>query len=144
MKCLICESPLKFKKFDIKEYNFWKVRLHKNQYYLGRCMVSLRRHLEDLFDINEEEKMELFEIVKNLRTGLKKSFNPNLFNYSSLGNITRHVHLHLIPRYKKEKVFSGIKFKDERWGENPSPYNKNFKIPLQAYKEILETIKNNL
>jgi len=144
MKCLICKNPLKFKKLDIKEYNFWKVGLHENQYYLGRCVASLKRHLEDLFDISEEEKRELFKIVKSLRTALRKSFSPDLLNYSSLGNEVRHVHLHITPRYKEDKVFSGIKFEDKRWGKNPSPYDKNFKIPSQVYKEILETIKNSL
>lgn len=140
----MCSDPEEFKKFRIKEYNFWKVELHGNQCYLGRCIIMLKRHLEDLFDISEEERNELFEIGKVLRNAQIKAFDADMVNYSSLGNETRHLHIHVIPRYKSPREFAGVTFKDENWGHNPSPYNKNFKVSDEVYAKIVEAVRSNL
>ncbi|MCK4553307.1 HIT family protein [Candidatus Pacearchaeota archaeon] len=95
----------------IKEYNFWKLLIHPNQYYLGRCMIVLKRHIEDITEINDNERNELFNIMKNLRKVIGELFEANLFNYASLGNITRHAHVHFIPRYNHEVEFEGKNLK---------------------------------
>ncbi|MCL5438382.1 MAG: HIT family protein [Patescibacteria group bacterium] len=116
--------------------------MQEDQYYLGRCVILLKRHLEDFFDINENELKELFKITKNLRDVVKKVFGADMFNYATLGNVERHVHLHFIPRYSKKVVFKGIAFEDKNWGKNYAPYNKNFKIPKNVLMKIKDTIKS--
>jgi diadenosine tetraphosphate (Ap4A) HIT family hydrolase len=103
----------------------------------------LRRHADDFFNINEEELKEFFEITKKLRDVVKEIFGADMFNYAILGNVVRHVHLHFIPRYSKEVNFSGVDFKDERWEQNYSPYNK-FKISEKVESEIIDKIRKKL
>src|SRR5690554_5886595 len=100
MDCFFCNPNPEFEKYRIAEFNNWRIELHSNQAYLGRCIIVLKNHAEDLFDLNEEKIKELFEVGKNLRNALNKSFKPDLFNYSSLGNEVRHLHLHVVPRYE--------------------------------------------
>jgi len=140
----MCQSPEEYKKFFIKEYTFWRIELHSNQCYLGRCLIILNRHTENLFDITTNEKDELFTIGSILNNALLKGFNPNILNYSSLGNDMRHLHLHIIPRYKNPVTFADTIFTDERWGHNPSPYNKNFEISDEVYNKIIIEICKNL
>jgi diadenosine tetraphosphate (Ap4A) HIT family hydrolase len=83
--------------------------------------VVLKRHAEDLFEITDQEKDELFKVMRSLKSSLKNSFNPDLMNYSSLGNELKHLHIHVIPRYERPVEFAGVTFTDERWGQNPSP-----------------------
>ena len=140
----MCSNPEEYKKFQIKEYTYWKIELHGNQCYLGRCIVMLKRHIEDLFEISPDERDELFQIVPLLKESLNKSFNPDMLNYTSLGNEVQHLHLHVIPRYKTTRQFADADFNDKRWGSNPSPYDKNFKVTDDVYNEIVKTISLNL
>lgn len=144
MNCLLCTQNNKFSWLDIKKYKFWKVALRNEQNYLGWCYVILNRHVEDLMDISKEEQSELFEITKKLRNILQKSFQPDSFNYASLGNVTSHVHLQVIPRYSKSVEFRDLKFTDKNWGRNYSPYDKNFDIPKEEKLLIKEEIQKGL
>ena len=140
----MCNPDGEYKDFVIKKFKYWRVELNCQQTYLGWCLVILNRHLEDLIDITKEEQAELFEVSKKVRDAIKESFHPDMFNYASLGNQTAHLHLRIIPRYSKPVKFGNIEFKDERWGKNYSPYNKNFKIPKEVETKIRDTIKEKL
>ena len=139
MNCEFCN----FKGLTIKEYKNWVVHLDDDQRYLGRCIIRLRRHADDFFNINGEELKEFFEITKKLRNVVKEIFGADMFNYAILGNVVRHVHLHFIPRYSKEVNFLGIDFKDEKWGQHYAPYNK-FKISEEVESEIIDKIRKKL
>lgn len=114
-----------------------------NQRYLGKCIIRLRRHLEDFFDINEEELKEFFVITKRLRNVIKEIFGADMFNYATLGNVVRHVHLHFIPRYSKSTTFLGVTFEDENWGDNYWPH-RDFQIPKKVQLAIRDKIRERL
>lgn len=122
----------------------WNVTLFDNQYYLGRSIIYLKRHEADILDITKEERDEVFEIAKEIRSSLNSLFQPDMFNYASLGNEVNHVHIHLIPRYKSERVIDGVHFKDENWGKNYVPYDKNFKTSENVLFKIRDTIKTEM
>jgi diadenosine tetraphosphate (Ap4A) HIT family hydrolase len=103
----------------IKEYKHWVVYVHENQCYLGRCVVWCKREdALDLADATKEEQEELFTILLEIREAAKKIFHPDWFNYAFLGNTTRHLHCHFIPRYAKPKEFMGVVFEDNLYGHN--------------------------
>ena len=125
----------------IKEYKYWKVMLHANQCYLGRCVLwCIRADAADLFEISEEEKNEFWNISKKLNKIIKHLWHPDKMNYASLANRTPHLHIHFIPRYKSEKMFRDFKFLDVRWGKNYAPYDKSFKISDELIEKIRSTI----
>lgn len=140
MICSMCNTPEEYKKFLIKKFDYWRVELHENQCYLGRTIIILKRHAEDLSEINSKEKDELFSIIKSLKKILQNVFNPDVINYASLGNKTRHLHLHIIPRYQRQIEFAGTLFMDKRWGNNPFPYEKDFNITDNVYSQIINVI----
>jgi len=144
MQCKICDDPEYYIRLEIKKFLLWTIYIHPNQCYLGRCFVVLNRHLDDFFDITQEEAKEYFNIVKKLRDATKELFQPDLFNYAILQNNLNHVHLNFVPRYKEVRVISGVKFTDDRWGHNYSPYNKDYKIEDKLLFEILDKIKDIL
>src|SRR3989344_8464190 len=86
----------------IKRFDLWTVMFDKDQHFLGKLIIKLNRHLEDFAEINEKEQKELFEILNKLKKAYKILFKQDMYNYASLGNITRHLHLHFIPRYKSK------------------------------------------
>lgn len=129
----------------IKRYKHWDVYLHENQYYLGRMYVWLKRqNVVDLFSVTQLEREELFKIGKELQTALEKTFKPDLYNYAALANVSAHLHLHYIPRYKCVRTFDGYEFKDERWGKNYAPYNYDFKVSETTLFAIRDALKEKL
>jgi diadenosine tetraphosphate (Ap4A) HIT family hydrolase len=138
-ECQFCNEE-KYEKNLIKKYNFWKVILNPNQYYLGRLIIVLNRHSEDFLNTNESERGELFKIMKEISAKLKKIFNPDLFNYTILMNDDRHLHIHLIPRYKDTRIFENFTFKDENFGHYPK-FKHDFSIPEGILNKIKEVIK---
>ena len=142
--CEPCNPPEQFKELDIKEYEHWKVGLHSNQAYLGRSVIVLKRHTEDFFDTTQEEQQELLKVGKDVRDAIRTVFQPDLMNYSTLGNIVRHVHWHVVPRYEKPMEFGGVVFEDKMWGENWTPYDKGFTLPKKTLFDIRDKIKSAL
>ena len=65
-------------------------------------------------------------------------------NYASLGNIARHLHVHVIPRYKSSRFFDGITFTDQRWGQNYAPYDYSFKVPETTLFKICDALEGVL
>lgn len=130
-----------YSKYIIKEYQHWIVYIAQNQGYLGRCVVWCKR--EDALDLTEatsEEQKELFVVLNDLKKAVAKVFQPDWFNYAFLGNGTRHLHGHFIPRYAKPKEFMGVIFKDERWGHNYKT-DHDFKISVEVLGAIQAKIK---
>lgn len=129
-----------YSKYLIKDYEHWLVNIHPNQGYLGRCIVWCKR--EDAFDLadaTEDEQKELIKILGELREATKRAFQADWFNYAFLGNGTRHLHGHFVPRYSSPREFSGITFTDERWGHNYRT-DHDFVTP----PEVLEAVREKL
>ena len=132
-----------FLEYIIKDYKYWALMVHSNQQYLGRCVVWCKREEAlDLPDANEAEQKEFFEILKELKVILAKVFQPDVLNYSFLGNRTHHLHCHVIPRYSKPVVFEGVTFVDTLYGSHYQTDKDFVTSPdlLQSVKEKIESM----
>ncbi len=108
-----------YSKFLIKQYRYWGVYVAQDQNYLGRCVVWCdRADAIHLTDATNEERDELFTILKELKIASEKTFGGEWFNFAFLGNETHHLHCHFVPRYSSTKEFEGLIFTDELWGGN--------------------------
>ena len=122
----------------IKDYKYWSLYVAENQGYLGRCVVWCKREdALDLADSTPEEREELFEILGKLRVAAQSLFKADWLNYAFLGNETRHLHCHFLPRYASERTFAGLVFLDKRWGHNYQTDHNFVTSP-----DVLQEIKN--
>ncbi len=129
-----------FSKHLVKEYKYWDVYVNQNQGYLGRCIIWCKRETAlDLIHATKAEQNEFFHILKRLVKATTNAFHSDWYNYAFLGNETRHLHCHFIPRYSSPRTFQGMIFEDKLWGRNYQT-NKNFITP----PEILEIIRLKL
>ncbi len=142
--CQFCNQSDTYKHLLIKRYKYWRLELGCNQYFLGKCLLILNRHEEDLMNITLYEQKELFQISKHVRDILKELFQPDKFNYSSLGNEENHVHWHVVPRYKQKRLFESTVFEDKIWGRNYAHYDKSFSISREIENKIVLALKKRL
>lgn len=136
-------------------FEHWKVYLHMHQQYLGRVYAAAKRDnasgfadthwRHDFRAMHSFEREELFEIVMpKVQYALGELWRPDRFNYAELENEWEHLHIHIIPRYKKPRMFDGITFTDARWGKNYAPYDKAFKVPEETLMSIRDKIQQAL
>lgn len=111
----------------IREYEHWTLMVNEDQRYLGRCVIWQVREgcLQDICDLTPQEEREFLHVRRQTRDALRLLWQPELFNYSWLGNLIEqhggHGHEHIVPRYKYPRVFRGVEFVDQRWGKNSAP-----------------------
>ncbi len=89
------------------------VVLNKYPYNPGHLMVIPSRHVENLAELNEAEISYLFNKVVAVVDILKKVYNPPGFNIGinigeNSGASIKHLHVHIVPRYRSESGFMEV------------------------------------
>ena len=58
-------------------------------------------------DMGSTERDGLMAVVYAVEAAVRKTLRPDKMNLASLGNMTPHVHWHVIPRYADDRHFPG-------------------------------------
>lgn len=71
----------------------------------GHTLVVSRRHEPDFFALTEEERLDLWSLVDQVRHHLDARYGPDAFNIGvnagrAAGQTVAHAHVHVIPRYQ--------------------------------------------
>ncbi len=107
--CSLCSAelgPL------LAEGRHWRLILNREQDLLGASFLALRRHVESPTKLRPDEWSELLGSIQEARDLLARAFHPDHFNFAFLGNVERHLHLHVLPRYASGRVVIGLTFTD--------------------------------
>jgi diadenosine tetraphosphate (Ap4A) HIT family hydrolase len=75
--------------------------------YPGFCRVVWNSHVKEMTDLAAEERNEVMAAVWNVEAAQREVMAPHKINLASLGNMTPHVHWHVIPRYQDDAQFPG-------------------------------------
>lgn len=143
--CVFCNND--FEKFSLESYEYWDLQLFRDdQYYIGRTVIVLQeRHTEDLADLTVPEREELFDVViPDVQSALEKTFQPDNYNYTSLGDDCSHLHIHVIPRYQHSVEFNGQTFTDEYWNQTHSEKEESTRLGPEALTDLLFYLSDNL
>lgn len=89
-----------------------RVVLVEDAHYGGYCRVILNRHVREMTDLGEFERARIMNVVFAVEDSLRELLQPDKINLASLGNMTPHVHWHVIPRFKDDRHFP-----NPVWGE---------------------------
>lgn len=71
----------------------------------GFLRVVLARHAREMTDLPAADRERLMAIVFAVEAHVRKSLEPDKMNLASLGNLTPHVHWHVIPRWRDDRHF---------------------------------------
>ncbi|MCB1965572.1 MAG: HIT family protein [Candidatus Accumulibacter sp.] len=100
--CELCGSP---GGEVVWENGICRVVMVADPDYPGFCRVILHRHLREMTDLPHKERMQLMNVVFAVETAVRCLYQPDKVNLASLGNLTPHVHWHLIPRWRDDRHF---------------------------------------
>ncbi|HUP96997.1 MAG TPA: HIT domain-containing protein, partial [Usitatibacter sp.] len=64
--------------------------------YPGFCRVILKRHAREMTDLDKAEREGLMAVVYTVEEVIRATLKPEKMNLASLGNMTPHVHWHVI------------------------------------------------
>jgi diadenosine tetraphosphate (Ap4A) HIT family hydrolase len=73
--------------------------------YPGFCRVIWNAHVREITDLSAGDRSHLMRIVFALEAALRERLNPEKINLASLGNMTPHLHWHVIPRFRDDPHF---------------------------------------
>lgn len=82
-----------------------RVVLVDDAQYPGFCRVIWHAHVKEMTDLAPTERSAMMQMVMKVETALRESMNPDKINLASLGNMTPHLHWHVIPRFADDAHF---------------------------------------
>ena len=70
----------------------------------GHMLIITKCHKETFFDLSEEEKISILDLLNKCKKFLDDKYKPDGYNIGcncgiSAGQSVMHVHMHIIPRY---------------------------------------------
>ena len=87
----------------------------------GHCLVVPKEHYETFLDISDENLKSLIAAAKKVAKALSLSigngsYNIVMNNGKEAGQIVAHAHLHIIPRFKGDRL--RLKWSHKKYEEN--------------------------
>jgi diadenosine tetraphosphate (Ap4A) HIT family hydrolase len=89
-----------------------RVVLVEDRDYPGFCRVIWAKHVKEMTDLPEAQRRHLMDVVFVVESAVRHKLQPDKINLASLGNLTPHLHWHVIPRWRGDRNFP-----DSIWGE---------------------------
>lgn len=70
----------------------------------GHTLIIPKRHVQDYFELTEEEEAAIWVLLRQVRGRLQQELKPDGWNIginngAAAGQTIFHLHVHLIPRY---------------------------------------------
>ena len=73
--------------------------------YPGFCRVIWNEHVKEMTDLVPLQRQAVMQTVCKVEDVIRRVMQPEKINLASLGNMTPHVHWHVIPRYVDDAHF---------------------------------------
>ena len=75
--------------------------------YPGFCRVIWNAHVKEVTDLRWDDRRHLMAVTFEVEALLRDLLRPDKINLASLGNMTPHLHWHVIPRWRDDPHFPG-------------------------------------
>lgn len=108
--------------------------LFKEQSKLGRFVVAYKDHVGEIIELSDEDRNAFMADVVKVSRAIHKAFQPDKVNYGAYGDTGRHLHMHLVPKYKDGDEWGGV------FQMNPG----KVLLTEEGYAELIAKIKAHL
>ena len=140
MSCMYCDeqNPKRAELLiEVGKLPHSTVFVLKNQNHVGRVVVALNGHRQEVFERTEEERNGYFADVARVAKAMSELFHPDKINYGIFGDGVPHVHMHIVPKYKDQlqwghffwdKGLEEVTLKDEEYAKMVADYKAKLGI----------------
>lgn len=118
MTKFILHPKLKKDSAFITNLELSELRLINNSDYPWLILIPKINDLVEITDLRTEDYSKFCGEIKTVAEIMQKLFNPDKLNIAAIGNIVTQLHVHIIARYKDDKVFP-----KPVWGSDFMPYS---------------------
>jgi len=80
--------------------------------YPNFCRVIWTKHMREMTDLAASDRYHFMSVVFAVEATLRRFVRPDKINLASLGNLTPHLHWHVIPRFRDDRHYP-----NPVWGE---------------------------
>jgi len=138
-KCPYCRNDELRDRLMIKicDLDVSTLYLFREQSHKGRCVVAYKEHVNEQFDIPEQDYLRLMKDIRMTGAALKKAFSPTKINFGAYSDTLKHAHWHIVPKYEGEEEFGGV------FAMNPAKVylaESEYASRIEAIREALKTI----
>lgn len=134
MSCELCEQD---GGVVIFRNDFLRVVLVDDVDYAGFCRVICNAHIKEMTDLTPAQRSTLMMTVCKVEQVLREVLRPDKVNLASLGNMTPHLHWHVIPRFRNDKHFP-----QAIWGEQQR--DGEVSLPVDWKTTLISTLQAQL
>lgn len=112
--CVFCRCAAHSPRFDtlcVHQTEYSMVVLNKYPYNSGHVLVLPKRHVGEIFDLSEEEYVDLALLQRQCMEVVREVYEPAGFNLGmnhgrvSGAGIPEHLHYHIVPRWAGDLNF---------------------------------------
>jgi diadenosine tetraphosphate (Ap4A) HIT family hydrolase len=100
--------------------------------YPGFCRVIWNGHVKEMTDLAPGERAHLMHVVLAVEAAVRELLTPDKINLASLGNVTPHLHWHVIPRFRDDAHFP-----NPIWGAAMRPVPGPRGLSVSALRQAL-------
>ena len=102
--CPLCDEvkskePEETYGYTIADLSISRLRLCKNQYVKGYCVLICHKHVREPYELPQDERDQFFDDMMRAGLALENVFKSIKMNFKILGNAVPHLHCHMEPRF---------------------------------------------
>lgn len=141
MDCFYCTKDQRLQNLMIPlaELTWSDVYLFRDQKHYGRCVVALKEHKTELFQLTEEQRNGFFVETAAVAEAIARFTKADKINYAIYGDLVSHFHVHLVPKQKDGLQWGGP-FTDTLPKVHLS--DDEYRNAITGLLEQLQTIRN--
>ena len=105
MNCEFCELCVRPNSREIWHDDMLYVIDASNHELPGYVRVVLNRHVKEMTDLTDDEKRHVMDVVFFIESTIRSYLKPEKVNLAEFGNMTPHLHWHIIARFADDAYF---------------------------------------
>lgn len=120
-----------------------QVLLINNKEYPWVTLVPQEADIDEITDLVPEKRSQLMEEISLISAMMRQIYAPDKINVAALGNIVPQLHIHIIARYKTDKVWPNPVWGHETTAYEDTALRDTVKVLQDAFGDIMDFMRPN-
>ncbi|TFW13783.1 HIT family protein [Duganella callida] len=109
--------------------------------YPGFTRVVCNAHVKEMTDLPAADRVHVMDVVWAVESAQRAVMAPEKINLASFGNMTPHVHWHVIPRYRDDAHFPNPTWAVAQRSSSPEVLAQRRALVPALHAAILDKVK---